>query len=154
MLTPDTIEIQNKLASYCRTGEEVEIPGVSQNRLRHYRRLVKNVIHNTMKQAFPITHKLLERAEWEEMVDRFFIEHDAQTPKVWELPKEFYEYVKRSGYAKKYDRPYLDDLLYLEWIEIEVHSMPDKNPEDVKHDGNPFQDSVIVLSLSESVSYS
>ena len=144
MLTPETIDIQNRLASYCRTGEPVEIPGVKAKHLHHYRRLVNNVVHSTMKQAFPITYKILKQEEWENMVNRFFREHDAQTPKIWELPGEFYEYVRSSGYAEKYDRSYLNDLLCFEWAEIEVHSMPDMNPDGFETQGDPFTETVVL----------
>ena len=33
------------------------------------------------------------------------------------------------GYGNRIQKPYLEDLLYFEWMEIEVHTMPDRaNP--------------------------
>jgi len=142
MLKPDTIKIQQDLAMYCRTGEAVEIPGTRPERLPHYRRLVYNVVNNTMEHAFPISFEILDKQEWKELIDRFFIEHDAQTPKIWELPYEFFLYVRAHGYAEKFNKPYLNDLLYFEWVEIEVHTMQDQvNPEITKK-GNLISDPI------------
>ena len=37
-------------------------------------------------------------------------------------------------------KPYLEDLLYFEWMEIEVHTMPDKPYPDYQSRGNIFMD--------------
>ena len=126
-LLDETRTAQHFLATYCRTGEQIAIPGVNQNRLHHYRRLVRNVINNTLEQAFPITLDILDQKEWDKLVDDFLINHNAQTPQVWKLPKEFYDYVRDNTYDEKLERPYLNDLLYFEWIEIEIHTMPDQD---------------------------
>lgn len=125
-LSEKTKAAQGALADYCRTGADINVPGARKKRLPHYRRLVRNVIHNTLEQAFPITYELLETDTWENLVDEFFVRHNPQTPQVWKLPEEFYHFLRDHGYAEKLNRPYLNDLLHMEWIEIEVHTMPDE----------------------------
>ncbi|MEA3478680.1 MAG: putative DNA-binding domain-containing protein [Bacteroidota bacterium] len=144
MLKPDTIQIQNDLAGYCRTGKMVDIPGTSKARLPHYRRLVYNVINSTMEQAFPITREILDDEEWKTLIDRFFIEHDTQTPKLWELPYELFKYAKSAGYAEQFSKPYLTDLLYFEWVEIEVHTMRDKFHPDYTPEGDLINDPIVL----------
>lgn len=146
LLKTETSKIQEDLAKFCRSGElTTKIPVSREASLSHYRRLVFNVVKNALKQAYPITHKLLKGKEWNTLVKRFFIEHDCQTPQVWKMPEEFAIYVKESGYVEKSDRPYLNDLLLFEWTEIEVHTMPDKDIPPIKKEGNLFSN-ILVLN--------
>jgi len=144
MLRPETTKIQHIFAEYCRTGDPVEIPGTVASRLHHYHRLVYNVVNNTMEQAFPITFKVMKKEEWDEMIDQFYRYHDCQTPKIWELPREFYQFIRDKNFAEKYNKPYLNDLLYFEWVEIEVHSMPDNNPENVAEIRDLLTDPLVI----------
>lgn len=125
LLKVETKNIQEQLADYCRTGVEKPIAGTRSDRLPHYRRLVYNVIKNTMESAFPITEEWLPSEEWETLVYDFFAQHQSQTPSVWKLPKEFVEFVTETDYAETLHKPALNDLLWFEWLEIEVHTMPD-----------------------------
>ncbi|WP_066628026.1 HvfC/BufC N-terminal domain-containing protein [Labilibacter marinus] len=125
-LNKSTIDIQTQLASYCRTGQEQEIEKVSQERVKHYRRLVFSNVKNTLETAYPITLEWLSDDEWLKLVNDFFEMHDAQSPKIWELPKEFMEFVTQNKYAATFNKPALNNLLLVEWVEIEVHTMMDK----------------------------
>ncbi|MDT8394757.1 MAG: putative DNA-binding domain-containing protein [Bacteroidales bacterium] len=125
MLKHETSLIQQDLARYIRSGNDMDIPGVTQGRLPHYRRLVLNVVYGAIAQAYPITRKVLSEDEWKYLFDSFFTGHDAQTPILWKLPHEFYLYVKNGNYAAQLNKPWLNELLWFEWLEIEVHMMPD-----------------------------
>lgn len=142
-LLQKTGEIQHLVGNYCRTGEEQKIPGITKNRIHHYRRLVFNVIKNTMKQAYPLTLQVLGEEEFIKLVDAFFQNHDPQTPQVWKLPREFFDYALEADFSAKTGKIWLHDLLLFEWIEIEVHTMPDvETPEHVKT-GNIFDDPLL-----------
>ncbi len=139
-LNEDTAKIQDLLGEYCRTGEETNIPGVTPGRIKHYRRLVYNVVRSTMDSAFPITFAALGEEQWDLLVQDFFSSGIPQTPQIWKLPFEFYQYHATNETGSRIQKNYLDDLLYFEWIEIEVHTMPDRPfPDFVKH-GNIFID--------------
>jgi hypothetical protein len=144
MLRPETIKIQEDLAMYCRSGKETAIPGVTEGRLHHYRRLVSNVVSGTIAQAYPITRKVLSEEEWNYMFDSFFIEHDAQTPILWKLPYEFYLYASEKSYDEHFNKPWLIELLWFEWLEIEVHMMADENHESVQKKGDIMTDQIII----------
>ncbi len=144
MLKQDTIKIQDDLAMYCRTGKPADIPNVTEGRLPHYRRLVLNVVKGTIDQAFPITRKVMLAEEWKYMFDSFFVEHDAQTPILWKLPLEFYTYVKDKGFDKSYNKPWLSELLWFEWLEIEVHMMPDQEHGKYHNTGDLLNDPLVM----------
>ncbi len=142
-LRKETIAIQEQLGEYCRTGEERELPGITPGRIHHYRRLISNVVHDTLRTAFPITVAALEESQWEELVQDFFSEGIPQTPQVWKLPFEFYEYHAGRETGKRLDLPFLDDLLYFEWMEIEIHTMPDRPYPDYVSKGDLFKDILV-----------
>ena len=139
-LKEDTARIQDLLGDYCRTGEEAQIPGVKPGRLPHYRRLVYNVIRDTMDRAFPIAAAALWDEVWEELVQEFFSKGLPQTPQVWKLPYEFYNYHLMHETGIRIQKPWLEDLLYFEWMEIEVHTMPDRPVPEYHPRGNMFVD--------------
>ena len=139
-LLKETRAIQEQLGEYCRTGEEQELPGITPGRIHHYRRLISNVVQDTLRTAFPITVSALEESQWDELVQDFFTEGIPQTPQVWKLPYEFYEYHAGRETGKKMDLPFLDDLLYFEWMEIEIHTMPDRSYPEFLNEGDIFQD--------------
>ena len=122
---PETAELQEKFAEYCRTGIKTDLPGINHKNISHYRRLVYNVVNNTLEQAYPITHKVCPNNVWNDMINEFFSHHPCQTHQIWQMPYEFYQFAKNNDYRLKYKMPFLIDLLYFEWIEIEVHTMPD-----------------------------
>ena len=151
MLLNETIDIQNKLAEYCKTGKETNIPGTIPERLHHYRRLIYNIVDDAMSTAFPITKEWLTPEEWDLMISDFLAKHPAQTPQVWKLPFEFYAFVKKSGYAGRFGKEALNDLLFFEWLEIEVHTMPDKPLPQLTKTGNIRNDLLVLNPHSKLI---
>lgn len=143
-LQSDTREIQERLGNYCKTGKEVTLPGVTPNRLHHYRRLVYNVVKNTMDQAYPIASSGLDEEIWDSLVNDFFSNHPTQSAQVWKLPYEFYAYHFSNHSGAQFEKPWLNDLLYFEWAEIEVHTMPDVQPEPYVAEGDPLEDRIVL----------
>lgn len=144
-LSPDTIRIQQRFSQYCRTGEKTVLPGAKPDRLQHYRRLVFNVVKDALETAFPITSGFLPAKRWLVMVEHFFGHHPCQSYQVWKLPHEFYEYALQQKWAEKYSLPFLPDLLYFEWIEMELYNMEDLPVPACSQQGNWLKD-VLVLN--------
>jgi uncharacterized protein len=126
LLKEETYLQQTKLAAYCRTGLVPEgLTGVKADTLPHYRRLVFNVVQDILESAYPITHSYLKNEVWKELIFNFFSEHKCQSAQVWRMPLEFYDYCIESGKAQALNIPFLNDLLYFEWLELDVHTMED-----------------------------
>lgn len=125
LLAERTKEYQSKLAAYCRTGVYDSIPGVREKNVHHYRRLVFNVINDSLESAYPLTRDLLTDDEWNNAVNDFFINHNCHTPQVWYMPYEFFEYIAEFGSDLKAKYPFLTDLLLFEWLEVELFMMED-----------------------------
>lgn len=152
-LSKETHEYQSRLAEYCRTGNIENTEGVREDRLHHYRRLTSNITKSALKNAYPITHKFLEKIQWDEMVEDYFANHKMQTPQVWKMPFEFYQFVEEKEYSKKYNIPFLDELLYFEWLEIELHTMEDIDIPDYNKEGDLLEDIPLLNPESELVSF-
>jgi hypothetical protein len=125
LLKESTHEQQSKLAEYCKTGIVPELTGILEENLHHYRRLVFNIGIDTIETAYPITYRFLPDEIWDKLVYEFYAEHKCQTPQVWRMPLEFYEYCVEKDIQGKMNLPFLNDLLYFEWLELEVHTMDD-----------------------------
>lgn len=126
LLKPETKSLQSRLAAYCRTGEFTLAAEVSQRHVHHYRRLVYNIIDDILESAFPIFSEFASNELWDGMVHEFFSKHECQTPQVWKVPGEFYEFACRQNWKEKYKLPFLEDLLLFEWIEMDIHTMKDE----------------------------
>jgi uncharacterized protein len=126
LLKEKTKDLQSRLADYCRTGELALTSEVNQRHVHHYRRLVYNIIDDILETAFPIFHDYAPGDIWDGMVKEFFSRHNCQTPQVWKVPGEFYEYACRENWKEKFSLPFLEDLLLFEWIEMDIHTMKDE----------------------------
>lgn len=134
------------MAGYCRVPQYYEsIEGTKAERLPHYRRLVFNIVEDTLQNAYPITHSLLTEEEWEQLVNDFFSQHDCQSPQLWRMPFELVEYAEKTGYHLKLGKPYLLELLYFEWLELEIYQGEDQPHADFVDKGD-IMDSPIVVN--------
>ncbi len=125
LLKTETYNQQNKFVEYCRNGREVSILGAVPERLPHYRRLVFNVIKDTLETTFPIAFQYIDSKIWDEMVYTFFSTHKCSDPQVWRMPNEFVGFCEAENYSEKFTLPFLNDLLRFEWMEVEVYMMED-----------------------------
>jgi len=146
-LRKDTRDIQEDLGAYCRNGQEeglARIPGLTSGRVEHYRRLVYQVVRDSMDAAYPITLAALEENQWDALVQDFFSNGQPKSPQIWKLPFEFYTYHLEQSSGDKLGLPWLDDLLYFEWMEIEVYNMPDREHPKFRHSGDLLRDRLVL----------
>ena len=143
-LSAETKRLMGTLYDYVRTGREVVLPNADGDRLSNYRRLVRNIFDDTLRRAYPITFEVLSAEEWDDMINTFMEKARPQTPYIWKMPFEFYEFAVNEDFAAQFDRPYLDDLLFFEWIEIEIFTMPDQAIPDFRNEGDFLNDKIVV----------
>ncbi len=137
-----TLKLQTDLAMYCRTGIDAPETSIQGNTFQ-YRRLVFNVINDTLKTAYPLAKKLLGKKRWKKAVAHFFEKNQCQTAQVWRLPLEFYEYYTQNPFPFKKEFPHLLELLLIEWLEIEVFMMEDILTDDFT--ATPTIDNAVLL---------
>lgn len=127
MLKKETKTIQHQLADYCKGNHNEEIPGVKQDRLHHYKRLIYNIIDDAIESAYPIARSILSDEQWKEIIDSFIKEHQCHHPQLFRMPGELIEFVQLKKFDKKFNLPHLIDTLHFEWAEVEIHSMKDED---------------------------
>ncbi len=137
-----THQYQRNLASYCRTGEYVSIPGVNEKHIKQYRRLVYNVVYDTLENAYPLTKSLLTTEEWDGLVQDFFSSNNCSSPQIWRMPKELFLYVENSGEKLTDKYPFLIELLHFEWLEIEIYMMEDEDLLEYRKEGDLAKDAL------------
>ncbi len=125
-LKEETYLQQSKLAAYCRDGITPDgMIGINKENLSQYRRLCFNISCDVIETAYPITFAYLQKDVWEQVVNDFYAEHKCKTTQIWRMPLEFYDYCVEKKKQEKLNIPFLNDLLYFEWLELEVHTMED-----------------------------
>ncbi len=142
-LLEKTRHYQSALAGYCRTGDYSFIPGVKEQHVVQYRRLVFNVVDDTLQSAYPLTFELLTQKEWKSLVEEFFGQHACVSAQVWYMPKELYDYIARKGHPLTEKYPFLLELLWFEWLEVELYMMEDEKV-DFKEKGDLFRDRLVL----------
>ena len=135
-----TYHAEKLLVEWCRTGNPVELNVTRQDGLKQYRRLFRNNIHNTLVQSFPIAFEVLTEDEWSQLIDDFFATGKVTDGRVWLMAGNFYEFVVVNEYAAIFNKPWLNNLLLFEWVEIEVHTMNDIPKEHFLTSGDPLND--------------
>jgi hypothetical protein len=143
LLLEQTHYNQSALASYCRTGKYKTIPGVNKKNITQYRRLVFSVVDDMLKSAFPLTRNLLSAREWSSLTKEFFSEHPCSSPQVWYMPKELHQYVSNTAHPLLNKYPHLLELLWFEWLEIELYMMMDKTTTHIST-GDIYMDRLIL----------
>jgi len=143
-LRTDTYQQQSDLAKYCRTNIQTKSLKVRHDRIHHYRRLIYNVIEDSLKAAYPLLNDLLFDDQWNKLVNDFFATHSCQSTQVWKMPSEFYDFVKSNDLQLKTIYPHLVDLAYFEWVEVEMFMMEDMDYPLFKTDGDWVNDKIAV----------
>lgn len=123
--TDSTHQYQRMLADYVRTGVKTKIPNIKEEGIDRYRKMIYHVVDDSLATAYPLTKQLLTEEEWNSAVHNFLSSHTCQSPFLWKMPFEFFEFVKKTETALQNKYPYLNDLLLYEWVEIEVFMMDD-----------------------------
>jgi hypothetical protein len=139
---------QNNFAHFCKTDELTNIDGLTEGRIHHYRRLIYGVIDDSLRSAYPLTENVLTEEEWDFLVDKFIAEHKCQSPVIWQMPFEFYEFINANDFQVKKKYPHLIDLIFFEWKEIEIYMMEDLN-ENIDNLLSDFNDESSVIINKE-----
>lgn len=143
LLKQETYKQQASLAGYCRNGKVPEdLIDINKDNLYQYRRLCFNISSDIIETAYPITYSFLDNEIWHQLVTDFFAEHKCQTPQIWRMPLEFYEYCVEKNIQEKLNIPFLNDLLYFEWLELDVHTMEDIEYPLTKNAGDWINDKI------------
>ncbi|WP_321313611.1 putative DNA-binding domain-containing protein [Halarcobacter sp.] len=83
-----------------------------------YQRLVFQRYEEVLRNSFPLFIKEVDEELFENSI-KDFMKKTPSTPFLWKVPKDYIKFVKRNKLFNK--QKYLYELLYLDWIEIEIY---------------------------------
>lgn len=146
-LKESTYTQQSLLAQYTRSGDESIIPKlqhIKEKGIRYYRQLIFNIVWDGISNAYPILTDFLGEEKMKTLVHDFFTQHPCQTFQVWEMPKEFKDYIIQNNHSVCSEHPFIPDLLLFEWMEIELFMMPDEPLPSFTKQGNILKDKLVL----------
>ena len=123
------------------------------NPINTYKELIHYRFKEVILSAFPRFLELLEEGTINQLIVDF-IKSKPQTPFIWKMPDEFRHFLAKHELAKKY--PFMDDLLWFEWIEIELfmgHYQLTETKEFSWDKAYTLSDSALVKELNFPVHY-
>jgi len=94
----------------------IKLPDKPQG-LKVYKSLVLHRFYEVLSNGFPIFYNEIDEKEFEKVVYKF-MQYGAKSTVMWKMPNEFRRFIKKSKILK--DIPYINDLLWFEWIEVEL----------------------------------
>ena len=83
-----------------------------------YQKLVFMRYEEVIKNSIPLFVDEVSQKELEKCIN-LFMKDTPETPFVWQVPNDFRKFVKKQKLF--HDRKYLYELLYYDWIEIEIY---------------------------------
>ena len=86
--------------------------------LNVYQKLVYMRYEEVIKTSLPLFAKHIGEAELEDAI-KVFMKNSPETPFVWKIPNDFRKFTKKNKLFK--DRKYLYELMYYDWVEIELY---------------------------------
>lgn len=148
LLSPETRQQQFLLADYARTGSPQllhQLQGIHPQHTEQYHRLVRSAFDDALQSAFPIAYELFPDDIWQLILNEFLAARRSTTPQLWRMPFQFLEFAREQHYAERFQMPFLYDLLLFEWLEIDLHTMPDAPMPPATPHGT-WQHSALVIS--------
>ena len=92
-----------------------------------YKKLIYYRFEEALLATYPVFYSRISEKKWRKLV-KAFIATETTTPFMWKMPKKFGRFV-----ASKMKKPkYIKDLLWFEWIEVELMMAPYKKPKHKK----------------------
>lgn len=115
---PDFKTIQYTFAAHLRDPQRNPPPvDIEPRRLAVYRELLYNNVEGLLTGTYPVSHRILPKEIWQELIQDFFATHRARTPLFPQMPQEFLHYLEARGDDIKIP-PFLRELAHYEWVEL------------------------------------
>lgn len=145
--------IVEQFSHFCRTGKS-HPSFIHSEKVGLYFNRMKNRVHRCLQHAFPLTHHILQKKQWNLLVKDFLSKEEFPSPFLWKMPETFVSYIQKNKWGDQFHIPYLEDLVHFEWVEIEMFMMPDAPRKTFSRKGDILEDLVYLNPESRLLSYS
>lgn len=92
--------------------------GFEKTQIGIYQKLVYMRYEEVIRTSLPLFIKEISQKEFENSIIKF-MKDTPNTPFVWQIPKDYMKFVKKEKLFN--DRKYLYELIYYDWIEVELY---------------------------------
>ncbi len=108
----------------------------SENKILNvYKDLVFNRFYESLSYAFPLTEYFIGEDIFSEYVESF-IKLNSHHPILWKNSKQFMEFVLQKSMENKDIPEFILELVYFEWLEIELFNEIEDKTDNIKFDWN------------------
>ncbi len=91
-----------------------------------YRELIFNRFLDSFEYAFPYTKEVLGESYFKILVEGYLKEYHSKQI-LWQEAKGFVDFVIKNKWDFKEKFPFIDELIYYEWLEIEISNEKEKS---------------------------
>jgi hypothetical protein len=113
-------QVQQEFMDYIRDPSQPLPEGIEPRRMKIYRELFFNNISGFVSSAFPVLKSLYSDAQWQALVQAFFVRHDCQSPIFVEIAAEFLQFLQTEYQQNQHDPVFMLELAHYEWLELAV----------------------------------
>jgi len=92
--------------------------GFSGTPINVYQKLVYMRYEEVIKNSLPLFLEYISQNELQKLIEKF-MKDTPQTPFVWQIPNDFRKFTKKNRIFD--DRKFLYELMYYDWVEIEIY---------------------------------
>lgn len=97
-----------------------------------YQKLIYDRYYEVLSNSFPLFCEYIDEAVFSESI-KLFIKNTPQTPFMWQIPNDYRKLMKKLSF---FDNKFLYELLYFDWIEIELYMKEYKSKKSKKFSFN------------------
>lgn len=122
------LEVQHAFMAHLRDPEQHPAPtDVEDRRMAIYRRLFINNIDGFLSSSFPVLKSLYAEGDWQQLVRRFYADHDCHSPLFLDISEAFLDYLDGPAFSPRpCDPPFMAELAHYEWLELAVGRSEDE----------------------------
>lgn len=149
-------EQQRKLVSLIRHPNKLKQEKLSvddKERIEIYQRLIFNNIDGFLRNAFPVSYRMLNKSIWNEVVSIFIADYRCESPIFSDIAEQFLDFISSTHDNMPSQIPsYLGSLMHYEWIEL-VLDRRESRLSLPCWDGTTMPDNVIASDVAELLHY-
>ena len=115
----DFRKTQYAFAAHLRDPDAAAAPaGIEDRRMKIYRDLFFNNIQSLLAGTFPVLHRILGPARWQQLSRAFYRQHISHSPHFAEIPQEFLAWLAEEFENDGSWPAFMQELAHYEWVEL------------------------------------
>lgn len=151
----DFRKAQYAFAAHLRDPDATTAPvGVEDRRMKIYRDLFFNNIQSLLAGTFPVLHRILGPARWQQLSRDFYRQHVSHSPHFVEVPQEFLAWLAEEFENDGSWPAFMQELAHYEWVElalaIDQHEI---DAEESDPDGNLLDEIPVISPVAWPLAY-